>query len=148
STPRPSVTLPDLRRVFPRGIVVPVLLAFWLVPAAANAETRYFAIIFGSQSVPLRPKYTHTWATVVKVSDDAGGCAVESHTISWMPATLNIRVWSFRPEPGVNLDLHTTLRLMRCNGERLSMWGPYEIDDLRYYRFLQQKARMESGIVR
>src|SRR5262245_20057651 len=51
---------------------------------------RYFIIIFGSQSTPKQPKYTHTWATVVKVTgcDGPGAPTIEEHTISWLPASL------------------------------------------------------------
>src|SRR5688572_14571116 len=49
---------------------------------------RYFMLVFGSQSDPKQPKYTHTWATIVKVNgcDGPGAPTVEEHTISWMPA--------------------------------------------------------------
>ena len=64
---------------------------------------RFYIIVFGSQSTPRRPKYTHTWATVVRVTgaDSPGEPAVEEHTISWMPATLNIRPLARIPETGV-----------------------------------------------
>src|SRR5687768_721274 len=53
---------------------------------------RYFILVFGSQQTPNRPKYSHSWATVVKVAgcDRYEGRTIEPHTISWMPASLNI----------------------------------------------------------
>jgi hypothetical protein len=104
-------------------------------------------LIFGSQSTPLRPKYTHTWATAVKVTGCAGpgAPAVEEHTISWMPATLDIRPLSFRVEPGANLALPFTIEEMLRNNERVSVWGPYEITAGGYHRFLVQKGFMDSG---
>jgi hypothetical protein len=106
----------------------------------------YYIIIFGSQSVPIRAKYTHTWATMVKVIGGPGG-QVEPHTISWMPATLEIRPLSGHPEPGRNLELHETITLMLANRERVSQWGPYEVYPTLHRRFLVQKAFIESDAV-
>src|SRR5262249_1889725 len=67
-------------------------------PAATTAPPgeRYFVLIWGSQSTPKQPKYTHTWATVVKVTgcDGSNAQILEEQTISWMPATLDIRAFS------------------------------------------------------
>jgi hypothetical protein len=71
----------------------------------------------------------------------------EVHTISWMPATLDIHPWRFTPEPGRNLELHETVRMALSHRERIAMWGPYEIYPRGYRRFLLQKAFMESGRV-
>jgi hypothetical protein len=70
---------------------------------------------------------------------------VESHTISWLPATLRIRTWRFRTEQGVNLSLHETLCDAMHKGERVSQWGPYECRPNLYFRFLVQKQFLESG---
>src|SRR5262249_32089106 len=116
---------------------------------AAPPGERYFILVFGSQSTPKWPKYTHSWATVVKVTgcDGPGAPAVEEHTISWMPAALVIRPWSCRVEPGANLALHVTIEEMLRHGERVSVWGPYEVRPGLAYRFGVQKAFMESGRV-
>lgn len=114
---------------------------------------RYFLLIFGSQTRPKRPKYTHTWATIVKVTgcDEPGtstiGVPIEEHTISWLPASLDIRPLSFRIEPGVNLDLHATIKEMLRNDEEVAVWGPYEVGAGTYYRFQVQKGFMDSGTV-
>src|SRR5262245_34668982 len=110
---------------------------------------RYYILVFGSHSTPRVPRYTHTWATVVKTVE-APGCApqvAEVHTISWMPASLDIHPWQFTPEPGRNLELHETIRMALDFGEHIAMWGPYEIHPRGYRRFLLQKAYMESGRV-
>jgi hypothetical protein len=115
---------------------------------AAPPGERYFILVFGSQSTPLRPKYTHSWATVVKVTGcDGRAPIVEEQTISWMPASLNLRPWYFRVEPGTNLALHTTIEEMLRNKERVSVWGPYEVGPGLVYRFHVQKGFMESGQV-
>lgn len=110
---------------------------------------RYFVLIFGSQSTPKQAKYTHTWSTVVKVTgcDGPGAPSVEEHTISWMPATLNIQTLSRRVEPGTNLKLHFTIEEMLRHDERVSVWGPYEVGPGFYHRFQVQKGFMESGRV-
>jgi hypothetical protein len=43
-------------------------------PLAAPAPTneRFFVVLYGSQTTPEIPRYTHTWATAVKVTEDPG----------------------------------------------------------------------------
>lgn len=110
---------------------------------------RYYIIVFGSQSQPKVPKYTHSWATMVRATDGPAGAApsLDIQTISWMPATLSIRAVSPRIEPGTNLDLHTTIREMLKHDETIAMWGPYEVPHSNYLRFQVQKKFMESGVV-
>src|SRR5262245_13407500 len=110
---------------------------------------RYFILVFGSQTCLKHPKDTHSWAAVVKATgcDGPGTPKVETQTISWMPATLNIRVWSLCVEPGSNLELNFTIEEMLRNGQRVSLWGPYEVRPGLAYRFGVQKAFMESGRV-
>jgi hypothetical protein len=112
-------------------------------------DEHYYLLIFGSQSQPLRPKYTHSWATVVRAVDNVPGQqpAVEASTISWMPATLDIHPLRFKVECGIDLDLCTTVREMRKNGERISLWGPYEIRPGLYKKLRMQKDFMDSGRV-
>src|SRR6478735_1177117 len=106
---------------------------------------RYFVLVFGSQTTPKQAKYTHTWATVVKVSgcDGPGAPAVEEHTISWMPASLDIHPTSFCVEPGANLKLHFTIEEMLKHDERVSVWGPYEVGPGFYHRFQVQKGFLD-----
>jgi len=136
-----------------QGLVPKLVLAsIWLLlPGQAFAQERYFVIVFGSQSTPKLPNYTHTWATVVKVTcaDTPGGQpTAEVNTVSWLPATLKVHTFAPCPEPGTNLDLVTTIRWANCGGQRVSYWGPFEIEPEFYQRFLVQKARLESGVVR
>jgi hypothetical protein len=110
---------------------------------------RYYIMIFGAQSTPKFPRWTHCWATVVKVIEQPGGAAptIESHTISWFPASLWVKPWWFHVEPGTNLDLHATTEEVHRHHERVSMWGPYETWHGLYRRFTVQKQFMESGEV-
>ena len=109
---------------------------------------RYFLLLFGSESVPKRAVLTHTWGTVVRVPPPGGpGGPVEAHTISWMPRTLVIRPFRFDVEPGVNLDLAATMRLVTGLGERVTLYGPYEVPARVYRRVVVQKAFLEGGTV-
>jgi len=125
---------------------------------------RYFALVFGSESVPKRGKYSHTWYTIVKATPksdlktdyDPQGNQIKyydllAHTISWMPRSLNVRVLKLRAECGVNMALHPTIRYCRSQGECLAMWGPYEVNPLvaeeLYDKSVKQIARLNSGRV-
>lgn len=127
-------------------------------------QVRYFVMIFGSESVPKRARFTHTWYTIVKATPkqnlptdyDPNGHQVKyydltAHTISWLPASMNIRVLKLRPDVGKNIGLHETIRFARCNGEVVGMWGPYEVNPLvaadLYDRSVKQIKRLNSGAV-
>lgn len=119
-----------------------------LATGSASAAEYYYTMIFGSQSHPKRLKHTHTWATFVRVvgeGPDLNAYQVEAHTISWLPRTLDIRVWDLHPEPGVNLDLDGTLRKVYADNQRVTMWGPFLVAPDIYGRSLQVKAVLESG---
>lgn len=107
---------------------------------------RYFLLVFGSQTKPIQPRYTHTWVTFVRVP--TGASTVEQHTISWMPATLNIRTFHPCAEPGVNLSMDETMAMALGYGERVSLWGPYEIPPGLYRKLLMQKQFVESGALK
>src|SRR3954471_9068490 len=84
-------------------------------PGLTRGGERYYSMIFGSQSSPKLLRYTHTWATFIRVvgeGDDPNGYEVYQHTISWLPASLNIRTWTPIPEKGINLDLYATLNMV------------------------------------
>jgi hypothetical protein len=107
----------------------------------------FYVTVFGSESAPKKPHLTHTWGTVLLAVDRGEGRPplVESHTISWLPATLNIHILSFRTEKAVNSGLHETLAYVLAGGEHVSQWGPYECRPELYFRFLVQKEFLESG---
>jgi hypothetical protein len=132
-----------------RAAVVMAIAA--LTPGSAQGGERYYAIIFGSQSSPKLLRYTHTWATFIRVvgeGDDPRGYQVYLHTISWLPASLDVRVLSPIPEQGVNLDLYATLDMVARNGESVMMWGPFEMLPEIYTRSLRTKAILDSGAAR
>jgi hypothetical protein len=114
---------------------------------AARPGERYFILVFGSQGTPKRPKYTHSWATVVKVArcDGSGAPVIEESTISWLPTSLDIRPLSPHVEPGTNFALHFTIEEMLRQEQHISVWGPYEVRPGLVYRFQVQKWFLESG---
>jgi hypothetical protein len=127
----------------------PTQTCFQELNGASPVEVRFYLLVFASQSTPNLPWHTHTWASVVRVTkrDSNQSFQVETHTISWMPASLRIRPWDLFVESGVNLDLRRTIEEMRAQGNRVSLWGPYEIKPDLYHHFLAQQAFLESGRV-
>lgn len=117
--------------------------------SSLHAQDRYFVLIFGSQSKLNNPTRSHTWATVVKAN--AEGTRLEEITISWLPASEQVRLLTVRGEPGVNLGLHATMsRYQQLNGN-VSLWGPYELINERgpilFARAQWQSARLNHGNV-
>jgi hypothetical protein len=117
------------------------------VAIAAAPGERSYLLVFGSQGTPKRPKYTHTWATVVRVTDCGTGYTpvIQEETISWLPTSLDLRPLSFKVQPGTNFGLHFTIEEMLRQDQRVSIWGPYEVRPGFAYRFHVQKSFMESG---
>ncbi len=118
---------------------------FLATPPPPNEH--YYLLLFGSQSTPRLARYTHSWGTVVKATCVPGLAEpeLEVHTISWMPATLDIHPLSFHVEPGVNLTMKRTIEYALCTKERVSLWGPYEIWHGMYHRFVTQESFLASG---
>lgn len=118
-----------------------------LTRPAAGAE-RYFAFVFSSQAVPKLPRFTHVWATMVKVGKLELPCdqrTFQVDTISWFPATLKVHTLRLHPETGVNLGLHETIARVHQQHQHVSVWGPFEVPEFMYCEFMTQKARLESG---
>jgi hypothetical protein len=105
----------------------------------------YYLLVFGSQTTPKIPRFTHTWVTFVRVPCPGG--PVEQHTISWMPAKLFINTFQPLVEQGVNLTMTQSIEMARTYGERVSLWGPYEIPPGLYRKLLIQKEFIESGAI-
>jgi hypothetical protein len=131
------------------GFVAGIALA---IPSGeTSAGEIYYALIFGSQSHPKLLRYTHTWATFVKAvgeGPDPNAYALQAHTISWLPATLEVKVLRPWPEPGVNLDLYQTLAAMYANNEDVTMWGPFVIGKEVYDKSLRVLQIIASGAPR
>ncbi len=134
-------------------VSVAVAILLRLATGSASAQgpggDRYYLTIFGAQSVPYRVPFTHTWAAFTRTAaTPTGEVVVESHAISWMPATLKIRPYALRTEPGVNLTLAESFGFVASFGGRASVWGPFDIDADHFERLKARKERLESGEVR
>jgi hypothetical protein len=117
-------------------------------PAPAVTQPRYFFMLYGGQSLPFKPRTAHTWATFVRTAPSPDGALLVEHfTISWLPVTGEVKPWRMRPEPGRNYSLDETFAIAAANKDRVSMWGPFEIDETRYQMAVAQSAFLESGAV-
>lgn len=137
-----------LRRGHAAWLLGVVVFGLALSARPARAEERYFAMVFGSQSHPKLLRNTHTWATFIRATGegpDVSTYALQVHTISWLPATLEVKVWRPWPEPGVNLDLYQTLQTVYAHGESVTMWGPFTITKQVYDRSLGVLQIIASG---
>ena len=115
-------------------------------PAAPRPPARYYLLLFGGQGNLLRPRTAHTWATYVRAEPRPDGTVcLEQFTISWLPATLTIRPWAVRSEPGVNLDLDRTLKFMSGGWQRISLWGPYEVREEHFRSAARHRRDLEAG---
>jgi len=133
------------------GLSVAALFALLLATPGgpAQGEEFHYMMVFGSQSSPKLLRYTHTWATFIRAvgeGPDPSSYALEAHTISWFPQSLEVRVWRPWPEPGVNLDLHQTLAVVQANREHVTMWGPFLLEKQVYERSLWARQVFESGL--
>ncbi len=127
-------------------------LALLLFASPAPAEEFYYLTMFGSQTTPNNPNYSHTFAAFVHASGD-GACPTayvvqDCFTISWLPTSLKVRTRALLPECGHNFTLHETLDYVLSEGEHVSMWGPYRIDQELYDGAVRQRGVLESGEVR
>jgi hypothetical protein len=120
-----------------------------MLAAPRPEHEHYYVLIFGSQLPVAIPRYTHTWATMVKTTELPGAPlqVTDVQTISWMPATLDIHPYRCRVEEGANLELCTTIQEMLGHHERISLWGPYETWQGLYLRFATQKAFIAAGML-
>lgn len=99
--------------------------------------------VFASQSTPKMPKYSHTFAVMLRVQ---GTAVADVSTISWMPADLQIKPLRLSVEPGINEPYQATFqRLLGEGRQRISLWGPFEAAPVLYERFVAQKSFLESG---
>ena len=143
----------------PRRLCSPSRVAWWgapllllLVAGAAPADEFYFVAMFGSQRIPNNPNYSHTFATFVRASGEGpcptGFTVEESFTISWLPANTIVRTGALLPECGHNFTLPETLAIVLKDEERVSLWGPYRIDETLYNGARWQYSLLQSGEVR
>jgi hypothetical protein len=117
---------------------------------ASAGQPSYYMIVFATQKSLNRPKFAHSFATFIKATDDEAspnGPVLQSHTISWLSANADVELVRLRPEAGFNFDLPSTLNRGRSIGARISMWGPYQIQEELYNRAVRQALRLDSQAI-
>jgi hypothetical protein len=132
-----------------RRLVALVILV--ALPTVSAAEEYYFVTVFGGQRRFKQPEHSHSWAVFVRLCGE--GCdlskyKMEYFTVSWLPATLEVRTYAVRPEEGVNLELHTTFQWALDDRQIVAYWGPYQITPDFYARAYQGAGLLNSGAVR
>jgi hypothetical protein len=135
------------KRAWNHGVML-LALSSGVMAGEARGDEQYYLMIFGSQSSPKLLRYTHTWATFIRAvgeGPDPSNYALYAHTISWLPQTLEVNVWTPFPEIGVNLDLYQTLNAVYRNNEHVTLWGPFTIIPQVYERSLRVKQILDSG---
>lgn len=126
----------------------PVVAAHRPSVRTRRARDAYYMVVFCYQGVPAFPQSAHTFAAFVRAAPRRRGTPkiIESKTISWLPATLSVRLIS-GPEPGRNLSLQETLNHAAAIGARVSAWGPFQIKKDLFDRAFKQATRLERGDV-
>jgi len=130
-----------------RLVVLAILL--WL-PGFGLSGEYYFATVFASQRRLKHPEHAHSFAVFARLRGE--GCDLSKYqreyfTISWLPGTLDVRVFSSYPEEGVNLGLHETIRWALDDRQLVSYWGPYQITPDFYARAYRGLGVLNSGAV-
>jgi hypothetical protein len=130
------------------------LIALFGLHSPARADS-YYVIVFGAQSKPQRPKYSHSWAAFVRVPGeacdgppppDAGPPEVVS--ISWLPRRgVDLQVNALFAEEGFNFDQPATFQIVLEQCEYVSAWGPYQIKPELFRRAVCQAQRLQRGEV-
>jgi len=119
-----------------------------LLAEPSDPNVRYYVLLFASQSTPRLPRYCHSWAMAIKVTQVPNGePLIETHTISWLPDSMNIRWWKLSVEPGSNFSNEFSIEHALETGQRVSAWGPYETWSGIYKRFVAQKAFLDSDVI-
>jgi hypothetical protein len=137
----------------PKAVRYAAPLALLLLAGSTRADDFYYVAVFGSQTIPADPDYSHTFAAFVRASGE-GPCPAafnveDCFCISWLPANLKVRTCALLPECGHNFGLHETLDNVLRNDDRVSLWGgPYRIDKELYDNARRQVGVLESGEVR
>jgi hypothetical protein len=111
---------------------------------AVKADDRYYVMLFAAQTDPNVPQHSHTFALFAKASGEADA-KIETTTISWMPASLEIEPLQRDPVKGKNLSIAETIQWAQSVRARVSMWGPYPIKKDLYDMAAARAEALNSG---
>jgi hypothetical protein len=112
---------------------------------AVKADDKYYMMIFAAQAEPNVPAQSHTFGLFAKVSGNAAEPKIETTTISWFPASLQIEPLRRDPVEGKNISIADTLQWAASASSRVSMWGPFPIKKDLYDMAVAQAERLASG---
>jgi hypothetical protein len=126
---------------------------FFFASSAAQAGQAFFIVMLAFQNVPNNPRSTHSFASYVRVTWDGcgpmeGPLSLDVKTISWLPESTILKPFAILGEPGHNFSLKDTIQIAQRDGARVSLWGPYEIQEELFNRASERVAELESGQVR
>ena len=125
-----------------------LLASVVLLPATTAAAEKYYLVPFGSAHRTRLPWRSHTFVTAVRATSDPAapdGCRLDTHTVSWFPAGFAVLPNLVTPGPGVNLDLPDTLKQVAADGQRVSVWGPYEVRAETFAAVKAQADALDAG---
>jgi hypothetical protein len=122
------------------------LVGLFAVAAQARAGDLHYMMVFSAQGAWNVPSRSHTFAVFARLVT-CGPCRLEYHTLSWMPADMEVRAGRLLPQAGRNLDVATTVAWAARQGDRVSMWGPFRIRPELYELALRRIAELERGQV-
>jgi hypothetical protein len=106
----------------------------------------FYLAVFSSQGTPKTPNRAHNWGVAVHARTYGGERSViAADTISWLPQTLDIQVLRMRPVPGVNLTQEQSLARAEETGQRVTLWGVFQIAPDAYRQFQRQRMRLVAG---
>ncbi len=132
--------------------VIQVVLMSWGLAGAANGQSlrHHYLIVYGYQDRSNSVHNSHTFASFIESTgsrdaDDLQG--FESHSISWLPVSRDVRLLRLSPQSARNFSLSETLQI--ASDARLSVmrWGPIEVSEGFYQAGLRRIAFLESGSV-
>jgi hypothetical protein len=133
------------------GLLAAVVLAS--IGGAAHGDS-YYVVVFGAQTNPPRPKYSHSWATFIHVFGNeccgppTADPKIEWFTISWMPCKVELTPHTPFAEPGRNFDLPTTFDIVLSQCENVTAFGPYQIECKLYSLALEHFHELQSDRAR
>ncbi len=113
--------------------------------STVKADDKYYMMIFAAQAEPNIAAQSHTFGLFAKVSGTQADPKIETTTISWLPASLQIEPLRREPVEGKNLSIADTLQWAATNNSKVSMWGPFRIKKGFYDMAVARAERLNSG---
>ena len=124
----------------------------YLISATGIADTsknyEFYKVVFGYQDGVNRPEKSHAFATFVEVTraqDSDEIIDFKADTISWLPETKVVSIFSLMPETGHNFTLAETLDIAANQQLEVRRWGPVRIDAWLYHRSKERIEALNSG---